>query len=197
MGCSTPGLPVPHYLLESAQVRVHWMSDAINHLVLCHPLLLFWGFKYLSLLFCDPWVIWKVLLFSKCVGILHLLLISARKACGQRAQTWIIPCHRLPSPGVIWWSLWPSWVSDVPSPLCSWPLLHPVFFVFMVASLEWVSSYLSCVGVNVLPEEKVLCLSGILEKFQPFFCWLLLQLTLCLTFSHQFPSLTLLLMFVF
>ena len=82
----------------------------------------------------------------------------------------IIPCHLLLSPGVIWWSLCPSCVSDIPSPLCLWFLLHPVFSVLMVASLKWVSSYLSCFGVNVLPEDKVLCLSGILGKFQPFFC---------------------------
>ena len=32
--CSTPGLPVPHYLLEFAQVHVHWIIDAIQ---LSHP----------------------------------------------------------------------------------------------------------------------------------------------------------------
>ena len=32
--CSTPGLPVPHYLLEFAQVHVHWITDAIQ---LSHP----------------------------------------------------------------------------------------------------------------------------------------------------------------
>ena len=35
MGCSTPGLPVPHYLLESAQVHVRWIGDAIQP---SHPL---------------------------------------------------------------------------------------------------------------------------------------------------------------
>ena len=30
MDCSTPGLPVPHYLLEFAQVHVHWVSDPIQ-----------------------------------------------------------------------------------------------------------------------------------------------------------------------
>ena len=29
-GCSTPGLPVPHHLLEFAQVHVHCFSDAIQ-----------------------------------------------------------------------------------------------------------------------------------------------------------------------
>ena len=29
MGCSTPGSPVLHYLLEFAQIHVHWISDAI------------------------------------------------------------------------------------------------------------------------------------------------------------------------
>ena len=30
MDCSTPGPTVPHYLLEFAQVHVHWVSDAIQ-----------------------------------------------------------------------------------------------------------------------------------------------------------------------
>ena len=28
--CSTPGFPVPHHLLEFAQVHVHWIGDAIQ-----------------------------------------------------------------------------------------------------------------------------------------------------------------------
>ena len=35
--CSTPGFPVLHYLLEFAQVHVHWINDAIQP---SHPLLL-------------------------------------------------------------------------------------------------------------------------------------------------------------
>ena len=30
MDCSTPSLPVPHYLTEIAQVHVHWIGDAIQ-----------------------------------------------------------------------------------------------------------------------------------------------------------------------
>ena len=42
MNCSMPGLPVHHQLPESTQTHVHWVSDAIDHLILCHhpPLLL-------------------------------------------------------------------------------------------------------------------------------------------------------------
>ena len=36
MDCSTPGLPVPHYLPEFAQVHVHWVEDVIQP---PHPLL--------------------------------------------------------------------------------------------------------------------------------------------------------------
>ena len=36
MDCSTPGFPVIHYLLECAQIHVHWVSDAIHP---SHPLL--------------------------------------------------------------------------------------------------------------------------------------------------------------
>ena len=34
-------MPVHHYLLEFSQIHVHWVSDSINHLILCCPLLLF------------------------------------------------------------------------------------------------------------------------------------------------------------
>ena len=33
--CSTSGLPIPHHLLEFAQVHIHWISDAIQP---SHPL---------------------------------------------------------------------------------------------------------------------------------------------------------------
>ena len=36
MDCSTPGLPCPHHLPESAQVHVHWFSDAF---LPSHPLM--------------------------------------------------------------------------------------------------------------------------------------------------------------
>ena len=38
--CSTPGSPFLHYLLEFAQIHVHWISETSNHLILFHPLLL-------------------------------------------------------------------------------------------------------------------------------------------------------------
>ena len=40
INCSMPGLPVHHQLPEFTQTHVHQVSDAINHLILCHPLLL-------------------------------------------------------------------------------------------------------------------------------------------------------------
>ena len=40
MNHSTPGLPVHHQLPEFTQTHVHWVGDAIHHLILCHPLLL-------------------------------------------------------------------------------------------------------------------------------------------------------------
>ena len=40
MDCSTPGLPVPHRLLDPAQTHVHWVVMPSNHLILCRPLLL-------------------------------------------------------------------------------------------------------------------------------------------------------------
>ena len=38
--CSTPGLPVHHQLPEFTQTHVHWVSDAIQLLILCLPLLI-------------------------------------------------------------------------------------------------------------------------------------------------------------
>ena len=40
MDCSTPGLPVHHQLQELVQTHAHRVSDAIQHFILCHPLLL-------------------------------------------------------------------------------------------------------------------------------------------------------------
>ena len=40
MDSSMPGLPVHHQLPESTQTHVHWVGDAIHHLILCHLLLL-------------------------------------------------------------------------------------------------------------------------------------------------------------
>ena len=40
MNLSTPGLPVHHQLPEFTQTHVQRVSDAIQHLILCHPLLL-------------------------------------------------------------------------------------------------------------------------------------------------------------
>ena len=40
MNHSMPGLIVHHQLPEFAQTQVHWVSDGINHLILCCPLLL-------------------------------------------------------------------------------------------------------------------------------------------------------------
>ena len=39
MDYSTPGSPFLHYLLEFAQIHVHWVSETSNHLILYHPFL--------------------------------------------------------------------------------------------------------------------------------------------------------------
>ena len=38
--CSMHGFHIHHQLPEFAQTHVHWVGDAIHHLILCHPLLL-------------------------------------------------------------------------------------------------------------------------------------------------------------
>ena len=40
MDCSTPGFPVHHQLMKLAQIHLHRVGDASNHLILCRPLLL-------------------------------------------------------------------------------------------------------------------------------------------------------------
>ena len=40
MNRSTPGLPVHHQLPEFTQTHLHWVGDAIQHTILCRPLLL-------------------------------------------------------------------------------------------------------------------------------------------------------------
>ena len=40
MNRSTPGLPVDHQFPEPTQTHAHRVGDAIQHLILCHPLLL-------------------------------------------------------------------------------------------------------------------------------------------------------------
>ena len=40
MNRSTPGLPVHHQFPEFTQIHIHWVGDAISHLILCHPLFL-------------------------------------------------------------------------------------------------------------------------------------------------------------
>ena len=40
MDCSMPGFPVLHYLLEFAQIHIHWSMIIFNHYIICQPLLL-------------------------------------------------------------------------------------------------------------------------------------------------------------
>ena len=42
--CNMPGFPVHHQLPEFTQTHVHWVGDAIQHLILCFPLLLLQSF---------------------------------------------------------------------------------------------------------------------------------------------------------
>ena len=58
MDCSTPGFPVLHHLLELVQTRVHRVGFAIQHLVLCPPLILL------------PSIFPSIRLFSKESGLL-------------------------------------------------------------------------------------------------------------------------------
>ena len=39
LDCNLPGFPVLYHLHELAETHVHWVSDAIQPSILCHPLL--------------------------------------------------------------------------------------------------------------------------------------------------------------
>ena len=52
MDCSMPGFPVHHQHPELAQTHVHWVGDAILHLILCCPLLFL------------PWIFPSIRVFS-------------------------------------------------------------------------------------------------------------------------------------
>ena len=56
MDCSMPGSPFLHYLSEFAQTHVHWVGDASNHLIFCHPLLLRLQFFPVSGSFLMSWL---------------------------------------------------------------------------------------------------------------------------------------------
>ena len=56
MDCSTPGLPVHHQLLEFTETHVHRVSDAIQHLILCCPLLLLTSIFLSIRVFCIRWL---------------------------------------------------------------------------------------------------------------------------------------------
>ena len=54
LDCGRPGFPVHHQLLELAQTHIHRVCAAIQHLILCHPLLLLPSI-FPSIRFFFPW----------------------------------------------------------------------------------------------------------------------------------------------
>ena len=55
MDCRSPGFPVHHQLPDLTQTHVHWVSDAIQHLILCHPFLLLPSiFPSIRVFFSEP-----------------------------------------------------------------------------------------------------------------------------------------------
>ena len=72
---STPGFPVLHHLPEFAQTHVHWVDDVIQHLILCHPLLLPSVFPSIRLFFVCLFVFFPMSqLFASGGQILELQL---------------------------------------------------------------------------------------------------------------------------
>ena len=77
MVCSMPGFPVSHHLSDLAQTHVHWVSDAIHHLVLCCPLLL------------PPSIFPSITVFSKGVGSSHQLAKVLKLQLQHQSFQWI------------------------------------------------------------------------------------------------------------
>lgn len=72
--------------------------------------------------------------------------------------------------------------------------LHPAGVFQFHGGVSTVNfSYLSCYGFCVLPEDKGLCLSAVLEAFQSLFCWILFLP--CAWFVPSFKSVKRLSMF--
>ena len=62
MDCSTPGLPVPHNLLEFTQIHIHWIGDIIISNVICIKIIK----ETISILFSHS--LWNlVFFFFNCV----------------------------------------------------------------------------------------------------------------------------------
>ena len=84
---STPGLPVHYQPPEFTQTHVHQVSDAIQHLTLCHPLLL------LPSIFCS------IRVFSNesalCIHRVRTMFINRTYACEIFiGQQWLFEYHR-------------------------------------------------------------------------------------------------------
>ena len=76
MDCSMAGFPVLHYLLEFAQTHVHWVDDAIQPTILCHPLLLL------------PSIFPCIRVFSN-----ELVLSSGGQSIGASASASVLPMN--------------------------------------------------------------------------------------------------------
>ena len=78
MNYSTPGLPTHHQQLESTQIHVHGVGDAINHLILCRLLLLL------------PSIFLSIMVFS-----MSQFFVSCGQTIGVSASTSVLPMFSL------------------------------------------------------------------------------------------------------
>ena len=110
MDGSTSGLPVHHQLLEFTQTHVHWVSDAINHLILCHPLLL------------PPSIFPSLRVFSS-ESVYQRTNTSSPPAIEQTG--WLLCCSVFSLFFILYWSivdLLPSWPSGKEFTCSAWDL---------------------------------------------------------------------------
>ena len=138
MHCSMLGLPVHHQLQEFTQTHAHWISDAMNHLILCRPLLLLPPIPPSIAVFssesalCMRWPECWSLSFSNSPSNGHSLwpheLQHARPPCPSPAPG--VHSNSHPSSQ---WCLPPSHPRSSPSPPAPNPSQHQSLF-------QWVSS---------------------------------------------------------
>ena len=129
MDCSTPGLPVHHQLSEFTQTHVHWVGNAIDHLIFCHSLLLlpsifpsirvfsnesalrirwpkYWSFSFsISPSNEHPgllgWTGWISLQSKRLSGVFSNTTVQKHQFFSARIHTWLLekPSNRMWSTG--------------------------------------------------------------------------------------------------
>ena len=128
MDCSTPGFPVLHYLLELAQIHVHWVGDAIQPF---HPLLPSSPFASKGNTF---WVACGLLATQISFQLNHII-ITACGGGGVVAKFCVTLCDCSPPSSSVHGISWEGYWSGLPFPSPG-DLLNPGMGIFLNQGLN-------------------------------------------------------------